>query len=137
MDAHLAMLVVKEQFVLLFGKFLRAATGSDNDSKAAKFFNRQLSRVKSGTGESLTGGRDCEWKHARDVPAFFLVHPGKFVEADHFTGNLYVEFAGIETRDAANAASPFEDSVGECRSSDAIRADYAHAGNDDSSLLVH
>ena len=71
------------------------------------------------------------------LPAVFLVHPGKFVEADHFTRNLHVEFAGIETRDAANAASSFKDGFGECRSSDAIRADYAHAGNDDSSLLFH
>src|SRR5438874_13661176 len=103
--AHLALLVVKEQFVLLFRKFLRPSPRTDDDSEAAEFVDRQASRVNAGSSERFARSRDRQREDARDVSAVLLVHPCKFIEACDLAGNLNVEFTGIKTRYTAHAAA--------------------------------
>src|SRR5882724_6145093 len=137
MHAHLTLLVMEEQLVLLLGKFLRAAAGANDDSKAAEFVEREAGRMNAGSSKGFACSRDRERQDARHVSAVFFVHPGEFVEAGNLARDLNVEFAGIETRDAPHAAAAFEDGLRESRAADAVRADHPHAGDDDTSFVVH
>jgi len=69
------------------------------------------------------------------MSAVFLIHPGELVEAGDLASDLDVEFTGIEAGDAADAAAAFEKTFSECRAANAIRADDAHAGDDDASFV--
>ena len=111
MDAHLALLVVEEQFVLLLGKLLRAAAGTDDHAEAAEFVEGEAAGSSPESASASLAAAMAKWKHARNVAALFLVHPGQFVEADDFACDLHVQFAGIEARDAADAAAAFEDGL--------------------------
>ena len=62
------------------------------------------------------------------------VNPGQFVKAGNLARDLHRQVAGVEARDPPNPACTVERRSAKCLVADAIRADHAHAGDDDSSF---
>ena len=97
---------MKEKSVLFFGKFLRSATRSQNYAEALFFFQGKRSSINAGSRQGFGRRRQGQGQYAGDMFALPLVHPGEFVEVDHFARDLHLNFGRIEARDASNPAFP-------------------------------
>jgi hypothetical protein len=66
--------------------------------------------------------------------ALVRVNPCQLVKAGDLTGDLHRKLAGIEARNASHAAATGQHSAAKHVIADAVRTDYTHAGDDDSSF---
>src|SRR3989442_12513059 len=73
-QAHLAVLLVKEEAILFLSEFLGPAARAEDHTETAFAFQRQGSRIDSGIAESLARRSPSQWQHAGPVLALTVFH---------------------------------------------------------------
>ena len=117
--------------VLLLGKLLGAAPGTEDHADLALLVEGHGGIVEAGVLKSFGGGRDGERDDTRHVLAFARIDPGQFVELGNLACNMHGQAGGIEAGDALDPGFTSQHGMGEGIVADAIRADHAHPGDDD------
>ena len=79
-QAHLAVLLVKEEAILFFGEFLRCAAGTDDYPKPASFSQRKGCMIQTRALQRFGGCRQRERQDPRNMFTFFLLNPRQFVK---------------------------------------------------------
>ena len=88
-EAHLLNLAFIPEPVLLFRKFLSAATRAQNDSYAALLFHRKLLGINTRIRQGLARCRDCQRDNPRNMFALVRINPGQLVKVLNLAGNLH------------------------------------------------
>src|SRR2546426_10480706 len=76
-QAHLAVLLVKEEAVLFFSEFLGPPARAEDHTETAFAVQRQGSRIDSGITESLARRGQSQWQDAGNGLSLTFFFPGK------------------------------------------------------------
>ena len=117
--------------VLLLGKFLRAAAGSQNHADLALLLHRHGGGIEAGILDGFGGCGNGQRHDAGDMLALARVHPRQFVKFGNFAGDMYRQGGRIEARDAFYAGFAGEKGAAKGFFAYAVGADDAHSSDDD------
>ncbi len=132
-QAHVPVVLMEEQAVLLLGKFLRSTPRTDNHCETTALFERQGSGVDSSMFEGLARCRDGQGQYARNMLSFTLLYPCQLIESRHLARNLHRNFARIKMRDAPYSRHSCQAGISKCFPSQPVGTHGAHSRDHDSS----
>src|ERR1700693_4339325 len=125
---------MEEQPILLLGKFLRPSAGADDHAKAPVLLQGQGSSIEPSVIQSLSGRRQRQWQHSRNVFSIALFHPSQLVKIRNLASDLHRNFRRIETRNAPHPAPSAQNALRKSSIPHAVRTNHSHSGYHDSSF---